>query len=312
VNQNDIFHEGERAVQARAGVTEAARQTGGIIRDRLVEGVQAFIERQVMVLCASSDSQRTVWASMIQGKPGFMHVADDRTLDVRLDPLRLDSQDPLWINISDDNRIGLLLIELDSRRRLRINGTVSRTSPDRLSITVQACYPNCPKYIQRRQATGTWRESARQSNKEGNRLTSELARTLHRSDTFFVASAHPNAGADVSHRGGHPGFIHVLDDATLRIPDYAGNNLFNTLGNFHVHPHAGILVPDFGSGRFIQLTGRPEIEWDKQHSHPTTGGTHRNWRLHIEAWRWATLPVHLEWRFIDYSPQLPDDDRAVG
>jgi len=150
-------------------VTDAARQTGGIIRDRLVGRAQAFIERQVMVLCASTDSQRAVWASMIQGKPGFMYVADDHTLDVRLDPLRLDSQDPLWINISDDNRIGLLLIELDSRRRLRINGTVSRTSPDRLSITVQACYPNCPKYIQRRQATGTWRESARQSNKEGNR-----------------------------------------------------------------------------------------------------------------------------------------------
>jgi hypothetical protein len=312
VNQNDIFHKGELAVQARAGVTEAARQTGGIIRDRLFAGAQAFVERQVMVLCASSDSQRTVWASMIQGKPGFMHVADDRTINVTLDPLRLDSQDPLWINISDDNRIGLLLIELDSRRRLRINGTVSRTSPDKLSITVQACYPNCPKYIQRRQATGTWRESAPYPSREGNNLTGELARTLQRSDTLFVASAHPTAGADISHRGGQPGFIHVLDDATLRIPDYAGNNLFNTLGNFQAHPHAGILVPDFRSGHFIQLIGRPEIEWDKQSSQPTTGGTHRYWRLHVEAWRQATLPVHLEWRFIDYSPHLPDDYRAVG
>jgi predicted pyridoxine 5'-phosphate oxidase superfamily flavin-nucleotide-binding protein len=311
MTQTKIFHEGELAVQARAGVSDAARQSGRIIRDRLFARAETFIERQQMILCASADRQHDVWASLIQGNPGFIHVADDRTLDIRLDPLRLDSQDPLWTNIGDDNRIGLLLIELDTRKRLRLNGTVSRPQPDRLTVTVQACYPNCPKYIQQRQTTSTWRKSVPQAVQKGSQLTGELMHALRRSDTFFVASAHPNAGVDISHRGGRPGFIHVLDDTTLRIPDYLGNNLFNTLGNFHAHPHTGILVPDFSSGQFIQLIGRPEIEWDKHYSHQATGGTHRYWRLHIEAWRQATLPVHLEWRFIDYSPHLPDADRPV-
>lgn len=311
MSQSEFFHDGERAVQTRAGVSDAARQIGRMMRDRLSAGARTFIERQPMVLCSSSDKQRNVWASLIQGMPGFIHVADERTLDIVLDPSRLDAEDPLWTNIGDDKRIGLLLIEFDSRRRLRINGTVSRTQPDKLTVTVQTCFPNCPKYIQRRQTTGSWRASAPQAVQEGRALTTELMRALRLTDTLFVASAHPDAGVDVSHRGGNPGFIHVLDDVTLRIPDYVGNNLFNTLGNFHIHPHAGTLVPDFHTGQFIQLIGRPEIEWDQQHPQQVTGGTRRYWRLHIEAWRWATLPVHLEWQFIDYSPHLPDDDKLI-
>jgi hypothetical protein len=311
MSQNEFFHDGELTVQARAGVRDAARQIGRMMQDRLSAGAHAFIERQPMVLCASSDWQRNVWASMIQGMPGFLHIADEHTLDIVLDPSRLDTGDPLWTNIENDKRIGLLLIEFDSRRRVRINGTVSRNQSDTLTVTVETCYPNCPKYIQRRQTTGSWRTGVPQAAQEGRMLTAELAHSLGLADTFFVASAHPGVGADVSHRGGNPGFIHVLDEATLRIPDYAGNNLFNTLGNFHTHPHAGILVPDFRSGQYIQLIGRPEIEWDQQHPQQTTGGTRRYWRLHIEAWRQATLPMYLEWQLIDYSPHLPDNDNSV-
>jgi hypothetical protein len=45
-------------------------------------------------------------------------------------------------------------------------------------------------------------------------------------------------------------------------PDYAGNMMYNTLGNIAAHPRAGVLLPDFESGGVLQLTGRAAIEWD--------------------------------------------------
>jgi hypothetical protein len=310
MHDTDLFHDGELAVQTRAGVGEAARQTGRMVRDRLWPGVQEFIEAQTIALCASLDRQGYVWSSLLQGMPGFIGMVDARTLDIALDMSRLDEGDPLFTNIGADKRIGLLLIDFDTRRRLRINGRVARVHADRISVTVQASYPNCPKYIQRRQTTGAWIERDPQPAREGRALTAELERVIGSADTLFVASAHPDAGADVSHRGGHPRFVRVVDEKTLRIPDYTGNNLFNTLGNFLVYPRAGVLIPDFGSGRIIQLTGKPQIEWDTRHEQQTTGGTHRYWLLHIEAWRQATLPAFQQRRFIDYSPFLPRDNGA--
>lgn len=89
---------------------------------------------------------------------------------------------------------------------------------------------------------------------------------LAAADTFFIASAYPVAdeershGVDVSHRGGNPGFIEVAD-GVLRIPDYTGNNYFNTLGNLAVNPRAGLLVVDFATGDLLFVAVTVEIVW---------------------------------------------------
>lgn len=312
MKQAGPFHDGELAVQERAGVRDLAAQTGRMIRHRLFAGTRAFIERQPLILCASLDGQHNVWASMVQGTPGFVRAIDDCAIEIRSEPTRLDAGDPLWDNVTGDNRIGLLLIEFGSRRRLRVNGTVSRAGPDGLRVTVQACFPNCPKYIQQRRTNGVWRENRHPVTRTGTELTSELGHSLQRSDTVFVASAHPEGGADLSHRGGRPGFIDVVNSRTLRIPDYAGNSLFNTLGNFQSYPHAGLLVPDFTSGQIIQLIGRPQIEWGQPHPQLTAASNGLSWLFHINAWRLTRPAAYLEWKFIDYSPHLPQDDVATG
>jgi len=81
-------------------------------------------------------------------------------------------------------------------------------------------------------------------------------------DTLFLASRHPVAGADVSHRGGARGFVHVTAPNRLVIPDYSGNMMFNTLGNVAADPRAGLLLVDFEHGGTLQLSGRARIEWD--------------------------------------------------
>jgi predicted pyridoxine 5'-phosphate oxidase superfamily flavin-nucleotide-binding protein len=73
-------------------------------------------------------------------------------------------------------------------------------------------------------------------------------RLIREADTFFIASSHRDGGADASHRGGNPGFVHVLNETKLIWPDYSGNGMFQTLGNLAIDPRAGLLFMDFESG----------------------------------------------------------------
>ena len=88
----------------------------------------------------------------------------------------------------------------------------------------------------------------------GETLTGSLIDWIESSDTCFVASAHPDGPADVSHRGGKAGFIRVSKN-TLTVPDYPGNSMFNTLGNMALNPRAGMLFLDFQQNRQLQITG---------------------------------------------------------
>jgi predicted pyridoxine 5'-phosphate oxidase superfamily flavin-nucleotide-binding protein len=209
----------------------------------------------------------------------------------------------------------MLAIELASRRRLRINGTIAHESDALLQLQVKESYPNCPKYIQRRQIS-TPRQGADMTSRlsaQGEVLSSEQRAIIAKADTFFVASVHPERGVDASHRGGNPGFVTIVDDHTLRIPDYPGNSMFNTLGNFTANPRAGLIFLDFESHRTLQLTGQPEILYDVDRTAEETGGTNRHWQLHIERWVEISLAQQLDWSFQDYSPYnlpVPNSIRA--
>ena len=117
----------------------------------------------------------------------------------------------------------------------------------RIRLQVDESYPNCPKYIQKRQVTanlvGT--DQPTLTVERGDALGPEQRAVITKADTLFVASVHPERGVDASHRGGNPGFVTIVDDRTLRIPDYKGNCMFNTFGNFVVNPRAGLIFVDF-------------------------------------------------------------------
>jgi hypothetical protein len=204
----------------------------------------------------------------------------------------------------------MLVIDLRTRRRLRINGTMTRVSPEDMRLQVKESYPNCPKYIQRRYTASSQDQpqSAATTATQGTKLGPEQEDLIRKADTFFVASAHPDRGVDASHRGGHPGFVRVVDDGILRIPDYQGNCMFNTLGNFVVNPRVGLVFPDFTSHRTLQLIGKPEIEWDSADSMQESGGTRRFWNLHVDRWLEIDRAHSMEWSLLDYSPHNPSRD----
>ncbi len=85
---------------------------------------------------------------------------------------------------------------------------------------------------------------------------------IQRSAMFFIATADAQGQPDCSYKGGLPGFVRVLDDRTLAIPDYDGNGMYRTWGNALVNPQVGLLFLDFESPKRIRVNGRAQISQD--------------------------------------------------
>jgi len=136
-------------------------------------------------------------------------------------------------------------------------------------------------------------------------VTPELATFIGERDTMFIATTNAEGQPYIQHRGGPPGFVEVVDEKTLRVPDYVGNSMFNTLGNLTVNPRAGLVFLDFERNRTLQLTGRAEILWNQADTAGRTGGTQRFWTLRIDRWRESETHAGLRWEFLDYSPHNP-------
>jgi predicted pyridoxine 5'-phosphate oxidase superfamily flavin-nucleotide-binding protein len=252
------YHEGELEVQRRAGVAENAARIGRSIHREIPELARQFAEERRFALLGAADSTGRLWATLLQGPPGFLSVpADDR---LHLDACPRDG-DPLAPALAGPADVGLLLIDPPTRRRMRVNGRARPDGAGGLEIEAREVYANCPKYIRPRAVELPGRAAAARSA-WSERLTPDQARWLSTTDTLFIATHHPDAGADVSHRGGEPGFVRVPDAGHVLIPDYAGNMMFNTLGNVAANGLAGLLVVDFTTGHTLQVTGRATIVWD--------------------------------------------------
>jgi hypothetical protein len=207
---------------------------------------------------------------------------------------------PLFSNLKRAAPLGMIFIDLTTRRRLRINGTVTALDDVAMQVAVDEAFPNCPKYIQRREIVEVNQEPLVTTIEQGVGLDETRTEWIRNADTLFVASSHPDGRIDASHRGGDPGFVRCSDDALL-IPDYAGNSMFNTFGNFALDSRAGVTFLDFERGQQLQLTGEAEIRFDVESDRELTGGTGRWWAFRPR--RWITSPWNqtLAWRFLDAS-----------
>jgi predicted pyridoxine 5'-phosphate oxidase superfamily flavin-nucleotide-binding protein len=299
------FHEGERAIQQRAGESAIADRNVTLVSDTVMGGARPFIAKQFMVALGSVDASGDVWASALFGQPGFIHTTDGRAIQIDVPEGSRDPVDPLWTNIASRQDLGMLFIELGSRRRYRVNGTVSRIDGNGIEVAIREAYPNCPKYIQRRHLRALGASGEPSQAAYGTVLRGNVTQLIRQADTLFVATHHVDTGADASHRGGGAGFIQMVDEQTLRIPDYHGNSLFNTLGNLQVDSRAGLYIPDFANGQSLQLTGTATVEWDQADPDHVTGGTGRFWVFHVAKWILRDAIPRAEWEYLDASPFNP-------
>jgi hypothetical protein len=296
-----VFHSGEREIQERAGVKDLADRLGPSIRGALPPVARDFLTRQPMAILGFADDAGAVWASILTGKAGFLHaVGDDR---VRIDAAP-GPGDPLRSVWRDGLAAGTLAIEPASRRRMRVNGVLASVSDRGADLIIREAYANCSKYIQAREWEALGGDNEQPEGRRSTRLLKSQQKWIATADTFFIATRHPEAGADVSHRGGNPGFVHVLGPETLAFPDYAGNNMFNTLGNLAVDPHAGLLFVDFASGDTLQITGEARVLWDAE-SAGRFAGAQRVVSFRIAGIIHTPGAARLRWRFLEYSPANP-------
>ena len=252
------FHEGELAVQERAGVLEEAAHVGRFLRNHISPGPRDFLARRRFAVLAASVPDGSVWTSIVAGPLPFL-TADEKGHFLRIGGLPR-STDSIAPGLVVGAHIGVVAIDFEARRRFRINGSLSEVLSDALVVQVDEAFSNCPKYIQAYVPRGDSRQPAEASH-PSNGLDAAQTAWIGRTDLFFLGTHHPLGGADVSHRGGASGFVRVVSPTELAWGDYHGNSLFQSLGNAAVEPRAGLLFVDPESGSTLQLTGSLSIDW---------------------------------------------------
>ena len=298
------FNPDELATQVLAG----GGPRGNGIRDFMSEQHRHFFAQLPYLFIGSIDAAGWPLATLLTGHPGFVQSSDPVTLHIAALP---DVGDPAAEALAPERDIGILGIDFSTRRRNRANGRIQSLDTDGITVAVNQSFGNCPQYIQQRVVAASRVEPGEGVStpvptpvESFDHLDEAAQAAIERADTFFVASRSRAGrgsayGADISHRGGLPGFVRV-DGDVLTIPDFRGNRYFNTLGNLTAEPRASLVLVDFETGDLLQLQGFAEVDW-KATATEQIAGAERLWRFRVaRGWR-RKAGSPLRWSFVEYA-----------
>ncbi|KAI0169358.1 hypothetical protein GGR52DRAFT_554804 [Hypoxylon sp. FL1284] len=237
-----------------------------------------------------------------------------------------------------------LSIDFETRDRVKLAGrmavgTVTRAGVGpglgdlQLAFRVEESLGNCPKYINKKRVTPhTSGEPPRLVTGEGKGEEGSAGRgvplpdaaldLIARADLFFIASKHGAHSMDVNHRGGAPGFVRVLqnDDSgetpgtattTLLYPEYSGNRLYQSLGNLHEDPLAGLMFPDMATGDVLYATGRATVLAGDEAA-ALMPRARLVVRVDVDEARFVRGGLPFRGAVVDYSPYNPAVRRLAG
>lgn len=294
-----VWHEGEISLQEKAGVAERMASVGPrVVRDFMPDQHRAFYAQLPFIVLGSVDARGDAWATLIEGRPGFLSSPSPTILAIAA---QADAGDPAREGMADGQPIGLLGIEMHTRRRNRMNGIVTASQGTTL-VAVDQSFGNCPRYIQLRDF-----DFARDPDEPFSGAVEELDAVddgcrsmIGAADAFFVASyadrGDDRRQVDVSHRGGKAGFVRVALDGTLTIPDFDGNLFFNTLGNILLNGKAGLLFVDYATGDVLQMTGDADVILDSPEI-AAFQGAERLWTFRARRIVRRRSALALRWAF---------------
>ena len=300
----NIFHEGQRAVQKITGEEEIAKQRIPMISNELHPRSISFIEHQILAFLGSEDAEGEIWLSLIIGKRGYIQVPSLKEIKLDLSNIVSNRQDIFFENIKSQPIVGLLFHEAERRARYRAWG-FARTLGNALSFDIRMGYPSCPKHIQR-ELIEVPKDSKITSSKyqKGTILGTSEKKWIKRAHTFFITTQTKNGDIESSHRGGDPGFVEIQKNGLLRVPDYLGNSMFSTLGNIYKNPKSALLFVDYTKGETLQLSGRAALQFNQNGEDDLykSGETGRFWTFETKAWIRTINHHKVNTKFIDFSP----------
>ena len=152
-----MYHEGMRTLQdARETRPLADRLEQVTVRSGFTAEDRAFISSRPMMFVATADAQGNPDCSYKGGLPGFVRVIDDRTL--AFPDYDGNGMYRSWGNVLVNPAVGLLFVDFETPRRLRVNGTATVSADDPLltefpgsvsivRVTASRIFPNCSRYI---------------------------------------------------------------------------------------------------------------------------------------------------------------------
>lgn len=276
------WHDGEKYMHSLLNVPERVNPTSPGLSSY---GSHLVLTSPLLAL-GTLDKQGRPWTTIIGGEPSCMRpmgrsiVAVNSLVDLKYDPVveiirGLQGQD-----VENGSIIGGLPIDLASRNRVKLFGRlvsgrhgleINRLNDHdgfgeaRLMISVESSLGNCPKYLNKKNIIPALPNPVMIS--DSLPLPDMAVRLLAKADMFFISSSTsdgPKRSVGTNHRGGPPGFVRVLHNETgkgtaLIFPEYSGNRLYQTLGNLHLYPRAGLCFPDFDTQDVLYITGITEI-----------------------------------------------------
>jgi predicted pyridoxine 5'-phosphate oxidase superfamily flavin-nucleotide-binding protein len=91
------------------------------------------------------------------------------------------------------------------------------------------------------------------------RIEPEMEHFIAKMRSCYLATASKDGQPYIQHRGGPPGFLHVLDDSTLAFADFRGNRQYITTGNLAENPRAMIFLMDYERRRRVKIWGQARV-----------------------------------------------------
>lgn len=306
------FHKGELALQEKLGVKDQVHSYAPrVIRPYMPDQHREFYASLPQLFIASVDTEGLPWPSVLFGEAGFIGSSSPTMLTVRSLP---DADDPLSASLYAGSEVGMVGVEVETRRRNRVNGRITVVRNGSFDIEITQSFGNCPQYIQKRERLGEAEQYPSVTPAEKDEQLSATDKALIETvDTFYIASASGDLGqdekhgVDMSHRGGAPGFVKVLDDGSILFPDFSGNNHYNTLGNITVNPVAGLLFMDYDTGAILQVSGTAKVIWPDECDF-TYDGALKYVQITPQVVVRRPNALKFRWKRTEFSPFLPQGD----
>ena len=155
--EDELYHQGMRDLQDVRDTRRLADRLRQVtLRTTFTEEDRALIAGAAMLFVATADATGRPDCSYKGGLPGFVHVVDARTLAIP--DYDGNGMYRSWGNVLVNPSVGLLFIDFENGKRLRVNGTAEIVSAEPwlaqcpgavfvIRVTATQIFPNCPRYM---------------------------------------------------------------------------------------------------------------------------------------------------------------------